>query len=187
MRATFGLWRETIPDALVVYDDLGRVTFANKAFEELYGWSEKELVGKTITDFVPPEESEIASHYWASTIRGEKVVFETKRWTKEGKVKDVQISTSTLRNSDGKHTASVVVHHDITSGKREHEKLRNNQRMLNTILATSPVGIGLVQDRKLRWANDACLKMFGFDNQEEITGQNTRLFILRKKNMSVRS
>lgn len=167
---------ETMPDALVVYDDLGRVTFANNAFEELYGWSTKELVGKTITNFVPPSEKEITRHNWESTIRGETVVFETKRWTKECKVIDVQISTSRLQKSNGKYTGGVVVHHDITARKREHEKLQNNEYMLKTILATSPVGIGLVLDRKIKWVNDACLKMFGFEDQEEIAGQSTRIF-----------
>jgi two-component system, cell cycle sensor histidine kinase and response regulator CckA len=167
---------ETIPDALVVYDDLGRVTFINKAFEELYGWSVEELVGKPITNFVPPSAEAITKQSWERTLRGEKAVFETQRWTKEGKVLDLQISTAILRNIDGKHTASIVIHHDITARKRAQEKLHNSERTVKTILATSPVGIGLILDRKLKWVNDACLKMFGFENQEEIVGQSTRIF-----------
>ena len=167
---------ETIPDALVVYDDLGRVTFINKAFEELYGWSVEELVGKPITNFVPPSAEAITKQSWERTLRGEKAVFETQRWTKEGKVLDLQLSTAILRNMDGKHTASIVIHHDITARKRAQEKLHNSERTVKTILATSPVGIGLILDRKLKWVNDACLKMLGFENQKEIVGQSTRIF-----------
>jgi two-component system, cell cycle sensor histidine kinase and response regulator CckA len=167
---------ETIPDALVVYNDLGRVTFVNKAFEELYGWSIEELVGKPITNFVPPSAEAITKQSWERTLRGEKAVFETQRWTKEGKVLDLQISTAILRNMDGKHTASIVIHHDITARKRAEEKLHHSERTVKTILATSPVGIGLILDRKLKWVNDACLKMFGFENQKEIVGQTTRIF-----------
>ncbi len=167
---------ETIPDALVVYDDLGQVTFVNKAFEELYGWSVEELVGKPITNFVPPSAEAITKQSWERTLRGEKAVFETQRWTKEGKVLDLQISTAILTNTDGKHTSSIVVHHDITARKHAQEKLHNSERTIKTILATSPVGIGLILDRNLKWANDACLKMFGFENQREIVGKSTRIF-----------
>jgi PAS domain S-box-containing protein len=166
---------ETIPDALVVYDDLGRVNFVNKTFERLYGWSTEELVGKPLTNFVPPPENEITRQAWERTLRGEKVVFETQRWTKEGKVLDLQISTAILLNIDGKHTDSIVIHRDITARNKEQEALHNSERTLNTILATSPVGIGLIQDRKFTWSNDAGLKMFGFENQEEIIGQSTRI------------
>jgi two-component system, cell cycle sensor histidine kinase and response regulator CckA len=167
---------ETIPDALVVYDDLGRVTFVNKAFEELYGWSIEELVGKPLTNFVPPSAEAITKQSWERTLRGEKAVFETQRWTKEGKVLDLRISTAILTNTHGKHTSSIVVHHDITARKRAQEKLHNSERTVKTILATSPVGIGLILDRKLKWANDACLKMFGFETQKEIAGKSTRIF-----------
>ncbi len=157
---------ETIPDALVVYDDLGRVTFVNKSFEELYGWSTEELVGKPITNFVPPSaENEITR----TTGNGLSVVKRPYSRLSGGPKKArfwiFRISTAILRNMDGKHTASIVVHHDITARKRAQEKLHNSERTLSTILATSPVGIGLILDRKLKWVNDACLKMFGFENQ----------------------
>ncbi|MGO8880305.1 MAG: PAS domain S-box protein [Desulfomonilaceae bacterium] len=166
---------ETTPDALVVYDNIGRVTFVNKAFEELYGWSMEELIGKRLENFVPPTEEAITKQTWKRTLQGENVVFETQRWAKERKVLDISMSTAMLRNIDGEHTASIVIHHDITTRKREKEELLNSERMLKTILATSPAGILLIADRKVKWLNDACLKMFGFENQQEIVGQNTRI------------
>jgi two-component system, cell cycle sensor histidine kinase and response regulator CckA len=166
---------ETIPDALVVYDGPGRVTFVNKAFEQLYGWSTEELVGKHLSNFVPPSEKEITKQSWERTLKGEKVVFESKRWNKEGKALDLQISTAILRNMDGIHTASIVIHRDITGTKRAQEELHKSQRTLNTVVTTSPVGIGLVLDGKITWLNDLGLKMFGFENQQEIIGRSTRI------------
>jgi PAS domain S-box-containing protein len=166
---------EIIPDALAIYDNMGRVTFVNKAFEELYGWSMEELAGKRLENFVPPSEQAITKQSWERTLRGENVVFETQRWTKEGNVLDLQLSTAILLDTEGEHTASIVIHRDITARKREQEELKNSEQTLNTILATSPAGITLIADRKVKWLNDVCLKMFGFENQEEIIGQNTRI------------
>ena len=119
---------ETIPDALIVYDDQGKVTFANAAFEQLYGWSMEELVNRGLTNFVPPEQQEVTRHYWERTVRGEKAVFETQRYDKEGKVLDLQLSTAILSDMEGKHTTSIVIHHDITDRKRAQEELRKSHQ-----------------------------------------------------------
>ncbi len=46
------------------------------------------------------------------------------------------------------------------------EALRQNEEMLKSILSTSPVGIVLTQDRRIKWTNEAWVKMFGFAKQE---------------------
>ena len=45
--------------------------------------------------------------------------------------------------------------------------------MLRGVLAASPIGIVLTQDRRIRWANAAWEKMFGFDNECEYVDQPT--------------
>jgi PAS domain S-box-containing protein len=141
---------ETIPDALVVYDDLGRVLFANNAFEELYDWSAEELLGKSISNFVPPEEEEITRQYWESVVRGEKARLETRRRTKQGRLLDLELSTSTLFNADGKHAGTIVVHHDITERKRIEEELRQREEELATILDAIPAMVWTCLDPECR-------------------------------------
>lgn len=46
-----------------------------------------------------------------------------------------------------------------------------NERMLKSILATPPVGIALARGRKLQWANEAWMKMFGFEANDEFVGK----------------
>ncbi len=48
--------------------------------------------------------------------------------------------------------------------------------MLSGILSTCPVGICFTREREIIWANDAWLKMFGFETERESRGQSTRLF-----------
>lgn len=38
----------------VAIDQNSLFTMANKAFEEAYGWSERELLGKSVTEIIPP-------------------------------------------------------------------------------------------------------------------------------------
>jgi PAS domain S-box-containing protein len=112
-----------IPDPLVVYDPQGAVTYINPAFENIYGWSLDELLNKRI-DFVPPEEAEKTREAWARTLRQERVLWATRRYTKDGKIIDIELASAVLLDRDGKHRASIVVHRDITERKRVERALR---------------------------------------------------------------
>lgn len=48
-------WVATVPDAVVVADDLNHVVAASPAVEALLGWPPADLVGERITALVPPE------------------------------------------------------------------------------------------------------------------------------------
>ena len=116
---------EASPDMIVVYDPDGNTTYINPAFEENYGWSMAELIGKNI-DFVPPQEVQRTLEAWRRTRSGEKIFFETRRYTKDGRVLDIQLRTAMLKDDRGNHVASVVIHRDITplkQAEREREKL----------------------------------------------------------------
>ncbi len=163
---------ETIPDALVVYDEGGKVTFVNKAFEELYGWSQEELSGKPLDNFVPPSEEQIARQSWERTLRGENVVFETWRWTKKGKVLDLQLSTAILRDVEGKHTASIMIHRDITARKRAEEELQKSEQKYRQIFDYSPLGIlHFDYEGTIAACNDNFVQIIG-SSREKLVGLN---------------
>jgi PAS domain S-box-containing protein len=47
---------QNIPMAVVLLNDMGKVEQVNKGFEEMFGYSLDELKGKSINDFIVPEE-----------------------------------------------------------------------------------------------------------------------------------
>lgn len=57
----------------------------------------------------------------------------------------------------------------------DHKSLDEKERMLSSILAASPAGISLSHGREIQWVNDAWLRMFGFEDDRECVGQNTRI------------
>ncbi len=114
---------QAIPDGVVVYDRQGRVTYVNDGFVQLFGWSAEELLGRSI-DFVPPEEEQRTHEAWLKTFQGEKVLFETRRLTRSGKLLDIQLTTAVLHDSDGNIAESIVIHRDITDRKKAHKELQ---------------------------------------------------------------
>lgn len=112
-----------IPEPLIVYDSHGNVTFVNDAFVETYGWTQEEILGKPL-DFVPAEELEGTLEAWQRAMRQERFLFDTRRFTKERGLLDIELSTATWFDREGRHRASLVIHRDVTERKRAEEDLR---------------------------------------------------------------
>jgi PAS domain S-box-containing protein len=113
---------KAIPDGVVAYDPEGQATYVNDGFVQLYGWTQEE-VGRSLS-FVPPEEKERTLAAWQKTFEGEKVLLETKRFTKDGRLLDIQLRTAILSNREGNVSESIVIHRDITERKRAQEALQ---------------------------------------------------------------
>jgi two-component system, cell cycle sensor histidine kinase and response regulator CckA len=64
---------------------------------------------------------------------------------------------------------------DITNGKGQEKSLNDSTQMLGSTLATCPVGISLTVHRRMIWVNEAWLKMFGFEDQNECLEQTARI------------
>lgn len=71
--------------------------------------------------------------------------------------------------------ANQLLKEEVGERKRVEEALRGSESILRNILATSPVGIGLTENRIIKWSNESWMKMFGFEKEEEFVGQSTEM------------
>ncbi len=114
---------ESSPDPIVVYDMKGEASYVNPAFELTFKLSREELLGKQI-DFVPKENWPETREAIERMLTGQKIhLFETRRQTKDGKILDVQLSSTLYQGSDGKPLGNIVILRDITARKRAEEEL----------------------------------------------------------------
>ncbi len=125
---------ESSPDPIVAYNMKGVATYVNPAFEQAFGLSRHELLGKQI-DFVPEE-------CWAETkaaidemLSGRKItMFETKRLAKDGRVLDVQISSTLFQNQKGRPVGNIVTLRDISARKKAEEALQQYHGQLEELV-----------------------------------------------------
>jgi two-component system cell cycle sensor histidine kinase/response regulator CckA len=68
------------------------------------------------------------------------------------------------------YEANMLLRGEIAERERAQDALRQNESMLRNILSTSPVAIGLTENRVVKWANEAWMNMFGFQTEEDFAG-----------------
>jgi PAS domain S-box-containing protein len=120
----YRLLLESSPDPIVVYDMKGLATYVNPAFEQTFGFSGDEVMGKSI-DFVPDENWPETKDAIKNMLSGKKIhLFETKRLTKGNNVLDVQISSTLYHNRDGKPAGNIVILRDISALKKAEQTLK---------------------------------------------------------------
>lgn len=116
------LFFETAKDAIAVFDAENKIIAINPAFEELYGWTQEESIGRSLP-LVPPERYEEVAERTLRVQQGESFsLLETQDLKKDGSRFDVQITLSPITDEAGNVIATSVISRDI-SYKKDAEKL----------------------------------------------------------------
>ena len=121
---------EACPDPVVVYDMEGKGTYVNPAFTRLFGWTLEEFLGKKL-DYVP-DESWPETQMMIDMVKTGKSFsdVESRRYTKEGDILDVSLSTGIYLDSAGVPVGSVNIVRDITQRKLAEEGLEDTMAEL---------------------------------------------------------
>ncbi|WP_027091346.1 ATP-binding protein [Cohnella thermotolerans] len=116
-------------DAIHVSDLEGRVMQVNRAFETMYGWSEKEIVGNVLRN-VPKEQEKEFAEVWDTVLKGGSVAdLETVRFAKDGKPFDVSLTVSSIRDESEAIVAVATISRNITARKETEELLRRSEKL----------------------------------------------------------
>ena len=114
---------ESSDDAIISKDLDGVITSWNRAAERIFGYTADEIIGRHISILMPPEHVEDIARILERIRRGERVDhFETKRRGKDGRIIDVSLTISPIRDADGTIIGASKVARDITERKRAEEE-----------------------------------------------------------------
>lgn len=104
----------------------------NKKMCEITGYSEKELLGMTVSDITHPEDREEDKEAWDKMFRGEATeINRRKRYVKkDGTVVWVKSNITILRDDDGEPFRAMAVIVDITDSLRLKSELQEKIRDL---------------------------------------------------------
>jgi len=124
-------------DAVIGKTLQGIITTWNRGAEHVYGYTAAETIGKNISLLVPPgrpdEVRDIIAEMLDSDARTEH--FETQRICKNGRVIEVSLTVSPIRNSDGVVVGASSVARDVTEHKAMAADLKASE--LRSVLAVN--------------------------------------------------
>jgi len=114
---------ESSDDAIVSKSLDGTVTSWNRAAERIFGYSAAEMIGRPITVLAVPESYEDMRRILETIRRGERVVhYETVRKTKDGRIINVSLTVSPIRDARGEIVGASKIARDITDRKRAEQE-----------------------------------------------------------------
>ncbi len=115
---------ESSDDAIISKSLDGIILTCNRGAELIYGYSEEEMKGRSLSMLVPPDYPDDISLILGRIRQGEHVDhYETVRAKKDGSRIHVSLTVSPIRDSAGRIIGASTIARDITERKQAEEKM----------------------------------------------------------------
>ena len=153
----------------------GHAIFTNRAFQEMLGYSEKELSRLEKWDeIIHPDERVSGAQRYAELVKGnrEKDEWEQRFVHRDGRVLVTNARFSVIRDAAGKPQYVTSLTEDITERKRAQEERDRVTQQMQMLLESTGQGIyGIDLQGKCTFINRATCEMVGY-RPEEALGRN---------------
>lgn len=141
---------------------------ANPALCSLLGYSNEELLGMTLYEFVMHDKDDIRKN--VARLKAKKFHFLGERVyrRKDGSLVDVEVGANLI--TYGGRDALCVIGRDITARKRAEASIRESEERYRSLVELSPEAIAVHQDEKVVYLNPAGLRLFGAESMQQVLG-----------------
>ena len=165
-------------DAIISKTLDGRVTSWNKAAERIFGYTAEEMLGRPISLLAPPGRADEMRGILDRIRDGERVEhYETERQRKDGKIIQVALTVSPIRDQAGRVVGASKIARDITEAKLAASALSESEAHLRSILDTVPDGMVVIDEHGIIQSFSVTAeRMFSY-TAEEVRGRNVSMLM----------
>ncbi|MFD5260178.1 PAS domain S-box protein [Bacillus wiedmannii] len=185
-------------DAITISDREGHILQANKAYENIFGWSSQEIIGKRLP-CVPDFLMEESLGNIQNILTNESVVtrLETVRQRNDGSLLDVSLTVSPILDVRGNVIALSAICRDISERKqaererhRLHQQLRDSEMKYRALIEQATDAIYVVElnedhaPSRFIEVNPVGCKRFGYSREEllslsfpDVVPQDSRMIV----------
>lgn len=119
------------PDDITIADLSGRLLMFSDAATKMFGYDREEGPGKTIMDFIVPEDHETARANMAKMVQeGHSGPNEYRAIRKDRSCFDIEVNSALIRDRQGNPFRMVLIARDITHRKKADQKIQDLVRLL---------------------------------------------------------
>jgi PAS domain S-box-containing protein len=121
---------ETADEGIAQLDEKFETVYVNRRMAEMLGYTPEETLGRNIASFMAAEDIPDNTSRIQERSQGKNGRYERRFVTKDGRIRWLQVSTTTLMDPDGTFRGSFAMCSDITDRKAaEEEIVRRNEEL----------------------------------------------------------
>ena len=171
---------ENLNEVVYVISDTGRLTYANAAMQSVFGYSPDELLGRSITEAMHPDDIPKFRTAFAEVIGGQRRSNEYRFTAKDGSEK--WMLTSSYPHFEYGRIAGVRgVCSDITERKALELRLQESEAAFRALAETAGEGIVVVDaQRRVLYSNPQARSMLGV-SAEDFSRKDMRDFLVHEE------
>jgi PAS domain S-box-containing protein len=144
-------------DAIISKTLSGIITTWNEGAEKLFGYTAQEIIGEPIFRLIPEDRRNEEPLLVEQLFNGKMLQhYETKRVNKNGKLVDISLTISPIKDTNGTIVGASKIARDITEQKLAEAKLKQSENELNELANAVP---------QLVWMADANGKIIYYNNR----------------------
>jgi PAS domain S-box-containing protein len=175
---------ESTDNAIISKNLDGKVTSWNPGAQQIFGYTEEEMVGQSILKIIPTSRQNEETEILARLKKGERIEhLQTKRLTKSGKEVPISLTISPVMDSRGVIIGASKIARDITEDLRVQKAIKKNTQNLEILNALGKEILEKLDVKAvLQKVTDATTKITGaefgafFYNSVNEEGEMLRLF-----------
>ncbi len=182
LRQSQALYRSIVsasPDGITIFSLSGLVEFVSPAGVKMFGYSTiEEMMGRSVLDFISPNESELVATRLREMARGEVLMpIEYRAVKKDGQVFDIEANTEVIRDANGQPSAVISIIRDITERKQVEEALRASEEKYHQLFELGSDAVFLIDNEtgQILEVNAAASTMYGYSRDELLQKRNVDL------------
>ncbi|MCX7926964.1 MAG: PAS domain S-box protein [Candidatus Omnitrophica bacterium] len=157
---------------LIVEVKSHKFLLANRKIAEMLGYTPEELSYLRVEDIHPQQSlPDILDNFKRLAMGEITLVADVPLLTKDKRVVFVDISASPLHLGDKQCLLGIF--HDTSELRKAQQQLQQREALFRSIVSAVPVGLGIVQNRILKWLNKQGLELTGY-TEEEVLNRNVR-------------
>lgn len=123
---------ESSSDAIISKTLDGIVTSWNSSAERTFGYTADEMIGQSILKIIPPDRQDEEELILGRIRRGDRLEhFETRRRRKDGRLIDIALTVSPIKDEHGRILGASKIARDISEERRARETQRLLMREVN--------------------------------------------------------
>jgi len=166
---------DATPDAIMISDKEGLVSFFNKGAEEIFGYNAQEVIGTPVSQyFVSPQEAFEVRRLLDEAPDGRIKSHIVRFRHKEGREIYLALSAALLKGPQGEEGV-LAMGKDVTEEQRRIEEIRRLQEFNEYVLNMMGEGLNVIDEKGvvLR-ANLRMAQMLGYNSPQEIVHKHWR-------------